>query len=70
MSEESLTPINQRFTLDEIIPQLYPNVEISRAISGTTLDHFRPLYLPKVCVKWVSHPLSDQHKESRVDAAL
>lgn len=50
--EESLTLINQRLTLDEIIPQLYPNVEISRAISGTTLDHFRPLFLSKVCVKW------------------
>lgn len=63
MSEESLKLINQRLTLDEIIPQLYPTVEISRAISGTTLDHFRPLYLSKVCVKWVSHPLSDPHKE-------
>lgn len=55
-------------TLDEILSQIPPNIEISHAtlhriISGN-------LCLSKVCARCVPYLLSEQHKEQRVNAAL
>lgn len=59
---------DRRLTLDEIITQLPPNVEISRASLHRIISD--DLSLSKVCARWVPRLLSERHKEQRVDAAL
>ncbi|XP_054286123.1 histone-lysine N-methyltransferase SETMAR-like [Macrosteles quadrilineatus] len=59
---------DRRLTWDEIITQLPPNVEISRASLHRII--LNDLSLSKVCARWVPRLLSERHKEQRVDAAL